>query len=79
VGSSATLEGVKVSDSEIQNLEWRVVEAAVKWRDSLYGDIVQQLGGASRLDKLHHAVNALITARDQVERKDLADARNKTV
>jgi len=68
---------VKVTDSEIQNLEWRVVEAAVEWYRLCRYPLV--LASVAAEKKLNASIKSLITARDQAERKDLADARNKTV
>jgi len=67
-----------VSDSEIQNLEWRVVEAAVRqglvrkrcstaWRWNPTVPFTEEQKAKSELDS---AVDALIVARDQAERKE---------
>jgi len=50
------------NDVDLSNLEWRVVEAAVRWSEQ------GGAGGAAILeDPLHGAVDALISAREKAE------------
>jgi len=63
-----------VTDSEIQNLEWRVVEAAVKRRqfeltkDVPYEKFVEWEKGMEELERDEtEAVDALIAAREKTE------------
>lgn len=63
------------SDSEIANLEWRVVEAAVayreifKWADSVsLSEFAKRSAEASDIKRdFNRAVDALIAAREKVE------------